>query len=213
MGNHILFLFVGPTRVLFTLHTDLLPEATQTYINQHSQGHQTFQLPNEDANIMNIYRNFLYSHRIFSKSPEDEDMEDDGKSEAHNDAEWTKLAHCYLFAITVQDERFANASINAIVEKMQEIDRYPTGIAGEVYQYTQPGDKLRQLIVDVHVRKGLGNWVRPPHDDAEGPKEFLQDVINGLVAVGGGLYEDEVPMPWEAKCRYHTHVVTRKCEG
>jgi hypothetical protein len=33
-------------------------------------------------------------------------------------------------------------------------DRYPTGIATEVYNYTAPGDKLRSLVVDLHVWRG-----------------------------------------------------------
>ena len=33
-------------------------------------------------------------------------------------------------------------------------DRYPTGLATELYARTPPGDKLRSLIVDLHVWKG-----------------------------------------------------------
>ena len=130
----------------------------------------------------------------------------------HLDAEWTKLAHCYLLGITIKDEKFANACIDAIIEKMDEIDRYPTGIASEVYQFTQNGDSLRKLIVDVHVLRGYGKWVRHPHDDAEGPVEFLQDVINGLATVGEKMYDFESALPWEVdRCLYHSHEVTEKC--
>lgn len=115
--------------------------------------------------------------------------------------------------MTVKDERFANASTTAIIEKMKELDWYLTGIASEVYQYTQPDDKLRQLLVDLHVWKGQGSWIKPPHGDADAPKEFLQDVIAGLTRVGSDMYEADAEMPWEVDgCAYHTHARGEPCK-
>lgn len=171
-----------------------------------------WQLPDEDVDIFKIYRSYLYTNRIHSVSEADRDTPDDGSSWIHDDGEWTKLAHCYLFGVTVKDEGFANASITAVVEKMTELDRYPTGIASDVYQYTQPGDKLRQLLVDLHVWRGQGTWIKPPHGDADAPKEFLQDVIGGLARVGSDIYEADAEMPWEANgCAYHTHAGGERC--
>ena len=174
---------------------------------------QPYQLIGENPAIVNIYRLFLYKDLIFSQSAGDQDVEDDGESEAHNDAEWSRLAHRYFFGNTVKDERFANASIDAMIDKMEEVDRYPTGIASEVYTYTEPGDKLRQVIVDVHVWKGLSTWIKPPHDDANGPKDFFQDVVQGMQAAGVNLYDENAPMPWDSQCAYHSHALTSKCEG
>ena len=131
----------------------------------------------------------------------------------HADAEWTRLAHCYLFGLSLKDEAFTNASIDAIIEKMVISDRYPTGIASEVYQFTPTGDNLRELLVDVHVWKGRGTWVKAPHDDATGPMEFLQDVIGGLGTAGPEIHEADAEMPWEeAPCAYyHVHEATGQC--
>jgi hypothetical protein len=113
----------------------------------------------------------------------------------------------------VRDERFANASIDAIIEKMTVSERYPTGIASEVYQHTNTGDNLRELLVDVHVWQGQGTWVKAPHDDATGPMEFLHDVIQGLATAGGDIYEEDAEVPWqEAPCLYyHVYEVTGRC--
>ena len=207
----MLFLFLGPQRELVTIHSDLIPESTKAYINERSQGQQAYQLPDEPVEIFQIYRLFLYTGGIFSVSARDQDQPDNGRSKVHDDSEWTKLAYCYLFGLTVRDEKFANASISAIIEKMIEVDRYPTGIASEVYDLTKDGDELRKLLTDIHVWRGQGTWLKPPHGDADAPKEFLQDVITGLVKAGSELYED-VAMPWVKNgCVYHSHQVTDRC--
>ena len=92
-------------------------------------------------------------------------------------------------------------------------DRYPTGIASEVCSTTTPGDNLRELLVDVHVWKGRGTGVKPPHGDAQASARFLQDVITGLATAGAEAYEDEVEMSWEeAPCAYyHTYNATGLC--
>lgn len=215
LGTHILFLFVGAGRELTTIHSELLPESTKAYINERNVGEQIFQLPNENAEIFRIYRLFLYTGTIYSVTDQDEDRPDNGRRQVHSDAEWMRLAHCYIFALAVKDERFANASIDALIEKMMISDRYPTGIASEVYQWTPAGNNLRSLLVDIHVWKGRGFFVKPPHDDASGPMEFLQDVINELAAAGGKIHEDGVSMPWEdAPCVfYHEHDATAQCPG
>ena len=185
----------------------MLPQTALDYINEQSVGAQIYQLPDEDIETTRLYRNFLYTNLIFSILPSDREDVDDGK-----DAEWTRLAHCYLFGITIRDESFSNASIDAILEKMEDAEWYPTGVASEVYAYTSPGDNLRKLIVDMHVWCGQGTWIDAPHDDANGPVEFLQDVIRGMAKEGSDIYEKDVKMPWETNgCAYHTHLVTAKC--
>lgn len=120
------------------------------------------------------------------------------------------MAHCYILGKNIWDEKFANTCIDAIVEKIHEEDWYPTGVASEVYPHTREGDMLRKLIVDLHVLKGEGQWTKDPHGDANGPGEFLRDVIAGMAAMRGG--EEEEVMPWEgAKCAYHTHELTAGC--
>ncbi len=207
--------FVGPARELFTLHSNLLPEATQAYINQVSTGLPTFQLPSEDPDIFRIYRSWLYDKHLYTVTPGDEETDITGHVALHKDAEWLRLAHCYLLGREMKDERFANASLSSIVEKMAAMDTYPTGIATEIYEHTQIGDKLRKLIIDVHVWKGLGQWIRAPHDDAEGPFEFVRNVLNGMAEAGSEIYDEKCKAPWEEDLcgAYHWHEVSEKCKA
>lgn len=57
--------------------------------------------------------------------------------------------------------------------------------------------------------------MRAPHDDAEGPREFVQDVLAQLAAAGPAPYADDVLLPWEEDgCGYyHAHETTVKCGG
>lgn len=206
----MLFLFVGEERKLITLHSDLLPLATKQYIEQQNQDKPIYSLP-DDISILKTYRNFLYTNKIFSISSEQADMLND---ETHADYEWSKLAGCYVFGVTVKDEKFANSCIDAIIEKIKTEDWYPTGMAPEIYEYTEEGDKLRKLIVDMHVEKGFGQWTEAPHDDALGPLEFKQDVIKGLGAsLSGNGWSGAGEEPWVVdKCAYHSHELTARCE-
>lgn len=206
-------MFIGAERDLITIHTDLLPDTTKTYIAERNIGNPIFQLPSEDVTMFQIYRLFLYTGIVYSITNDDQDSPDDGHCVVHADAEWARLAQCYLLASVVKDERFANAAIDAIVEKMTISDRYPTGLASEVYQGTSKGDNLRKLLVDVHLWKGLGTWLGAPHDDSSGPTEFKQEVYTLYRAASTEIFYEDAEMPWEeSTClHYHVHENTAPC--
>lgn len=208
MGTHILFLFVGEERHLLTLHSEILPPATKAYLTTRFAAEQVCWIREEDATTANLWRAYLYTGKVFSNDEiSDQDERDYGRAESHADGEWTKLAHAYFLGQTLRDEDFANASIKALIEKVKVTERFPTGIAGEVYTYTEPGDKLRCLVVDLHVWMGEGRCLVEPHEDAEGPVEFLRDVIAEMAEANEGgerLWETE-------GCAYHEHRFTGRC--
>jgi hypothetical protein len=39
----------------------------------------------------------------------------------HEDAEWSRLAQSYLLGLRLEDERFCNAVVDGLVEKMAEV--------------------------------------------------------------------------------------------
>lgn len=160
LGTHTLFLFVGPHTELITLHTDTLPEKTKAYLTARAAGAPFHQLPDEDPAILHLYRLFLYTGTIFSIANEDKNEMDTAEHNggASMDAERTKLMECYILGAHLHDERFRNAAINAVVQKVEDEEEYPTGLASDVYRYTAPGDRLRRLIVDFHVWKGQGTF-------------------------------------------------------
>jgi len=169
-------------------------------------------LREHDAATAQLYRLFLYTGKVYSiDEASDQDTVDDGDAETHEDAEWTKLAHAYLLGRTIRDEAFANACVTAIIEKVKATERFPTGIACEVYANTLSRDSLRRLIVHLHVWIGEGDCVYPPHEDADGPRTFLRDVRLELRKTRRLREEQEAP--WEVdRCAYHVHEVTERCQ-
>jgi hypothetical protein len=82
-----------------------------------------------------------------------------------------------------------------------------------VYAQTSHGDKLRALLVDLHVWKGEGTWINAPHDDANGPVYFRRDVRRGVRKAGAALEDRDLAMPWKVDlCQYHIHETTGACE-
>ena len=114
---------------------------------------------------LQVYHIFV-EHSI---TKNDQDVPDNGRAAVHGDKEWMRLAHCHIFANALRGEKFANAAIDAVIERMTISDRYPTGIAGKVSAHTAAGNNLRALLVNLHVWKGKGAWIKPPHDDTNAP--------------------------------------------
>lgn len=117
-----------------------------------------------------------------------------------------------------RDERFGNLVLDAIVEKVEKDERFPTGLAGMVYE-RMGGESdeggLRRLIVDLHVWIGRGQNLCSPHEDALAPKAFHGDVRREMKRAGMAIHDEEVEKPWEGaarKCwRYHVHETTERC--
>lgn len=104
-----------------------------------------------------------------------------------------------------------DACVSAVIEKVQATERFPTGIAKEVYEGTLPGDKLRELIVDLHVWMGECECLRAPHEDAGAPRRFHRDVRREQRRAGWAMFEERVQL-WEKNpCAYHVHGETSRC--
>ncbi|KAK4634268.1 hypothetical protein CLAFUW4_00267 [Fulvia fulva] len=201
LGDQIRFLFVGPHQLSIQLHLDLLPKQTQQWLTTKEIRYDPtglnfpcYPLPDQDPGTVNLYRLWLYTGKLFSITPDDVDVEDDGEVEAHEDAEWHKLVLMYLLGVEARDEKFANIVVNALVEKTY-------------------GDKLRKLYVDLHVWVGQGIGIRNPHEDAAGPWEFLDDVRSSKFVAGRKIYDPEQNAPYEDRlCElYHKHDLTAMC--
>lgn len=68
-----------------------------------------------------IYRNFLYTGKLFTHDAHgDQDYADNGNDEAHEDREWVRLALAYFLGLKLGDEKFCNAVLDGLVEKMAE---------------------------------------------------------------------------------------------
>lgn len=225
LGDHITILSVGVDFETIYLHTNLIPAQTKDWITCHGMiNNLIYPLIDESADMLRRYRLFLYTGKIASK---DEDV----ASLHPGDSEWHQLVLMYLFAGKIRDEKFGNVVINALVEKVQDEDTWPTGLAHEVYEETKKGNQLRRLYVDLHIWVGqgmsstmslkseffadlvAGSGIQAPHDDRKGPTEFLRNVRLGLAVAGERIYDSEAEAPWQKDlCKnYHKHEMTSVC--
>ncbi|GAB7325194.1 hypothetical protein MBLNU13_g09269t2 [Cladosporium sp. NU13] len=219
LQDDVHIIWVGSPPQVSTIHSALLPTKTlYTLATSQTQPYPglpiDFYTVDATHETFEIYRSFLYTGKLFTHDAHgDQDYAHNGNDEAHEDREWVRLALTYFLGLKMGDEKFCNAVVDGIVEKMAEADRSPTGLATEVYAHTQPGDKLRALLVDLHVWKGLGTWIQPPHDDANGPMYFRREVRTSVREAGSAIHDADVPMPWEDDpCQYHVHNDTAVCE-
>lgn len=213
--NQLLVLHVGPQLQVITLHSNLLPESTKSYIEARGVGEWSFTLPDVDFESLGIYRSWLYTRELHTIATEEEEtLQDEDGEDVVADPEWTKLAHCYILGHTLHDECFSNAAISALIEKN---DRHRLLHHWSRLRCLRLHEHRRQAASAYHrcayVWRGLGWWIHEPHDDARGPPEFLADVAREYTAAGESLWEDDVDMPWEGNVceKYHVHNGTVRC--
>ncbi|KAK6442946.1 hypothetical protein LTR95_000824 [Oleoguttula sp. CCFEE 5521] len=194
LGTHVRFLFFGPNRTPTTLHTNILPPSTVTALQELYQN-GFIVLETHSVESVELYRVWLYTGRLCTRVPDEEEIE--AEEVVLADREWGRLANAYTLAVELRDEKFANLIVDAMIEKVDGSDRYPTSLATDLSASLPRNDKLCNWIVDFHVWKGLGTGIRRPHADAEGPVAFLREVTRNLVAAGDAVYNPKLPEPWK----------------
>ena len=104
-------------------------------------------LPGDNPEIFQIFAEFLYDGRIHSTKATDKvpDAEHPGRV----DAEWERLARCWILGDKLNCVWFQDASIDAIVQKIMETDRVPKNLHTLVYSHTTGDNPLKQLVVDI----------------------------------------------------------------
>jgi hypothetical protein len=108
-----------------TIHSALFPAKTRAILEERAQQNMVQEQPiyliNDLPETFEVYRLFLYTGKVFSNNSQaDQDRADNGLDEAHGDREWMRLAHLYLMGLDLDDEKFRNAILDALVEKVAE---------------------------------------------------------------------------------------------
>ncbi|PCH00554.1 BTB/POZ [Penicillium occitanis (nom. inval.)] len=174
---------VGAEKKLFSVHEKLIRASSQFFDRAMSgawleSAQRTIQLPEDEAEIFGIYVHWLYYGTLPVCS------NDSGLPENH---EYLKLVKAYTLGNKLMDMGFQNAAIDAIVEKsISEEDGtrwYPvTEVVEFAYNNTRNSDPIRQLLVDLHVSFGHGDWLDYGNFDPESvPRAFLFGLSSKLL--------------------------------
>jgi hypothetical protein len=127
----------------------------------------THSLPDVDSFSFEMYTEWLYHARIRTSPPCEGDCFDE-------------LIQAYEMGILFENQDFCNAILHAIVEVIEEDDKYPTP-ENVALAYGFPDDEdLRELLVDVYMRL-FRKKEEIYHAWDILPEPFLQDVFQALM--------------------------------
>ncbi|KAF2156043.1 hypothetical protein K461DRAFT_265493 [Myriangium duriaei CBS 260.36] len=212
-GPAIIYILVGSTSQLFTVHKDLFLRSS-SYAEAslsplwHDQlplaaanqclptGTPFLDLREQDVAHFPIYVNFLYTGNILWNMA-------DG---------WELIFGAFCLGEYLQDECFRNAIINRLNEVVKEnanngggwFDERLLPSANYVYKHTLPKSVLRTWLVDMHVQAGKGRCaMNPAPDGSDPPFEFIRDVLDSLT------HNTDISSGWKPwamdLCDYHDH--------
>lgn len=149
----------------------------------------SFVLPDEDPETFELYLHWLYSKKL------------PVKRENQCNAEYLALAKAVALGDKLQDFDFADAAVDAIIDKSRH-----SGVIGQeldtmvkyIYENTVEGFKARRLFVDFYM------CLDEPKVPRDLPPEFLLDLVTVLLPRRLGTYIFD-PSTMTNTCRYHNH--------
>ncbi|KAL4879123.1 hypothetical protein BJY04DRAFT_220488 [Aspergillus karnatakaensis] len=182
---------VGPNQDTFSVHEALI-RASSPFFDKVMGGewkgtaHRRVELPDYESKILSIYIHWLYCGTFPIRS---------GDSDAYeNDVEYLKLVKAYVLGGKLMDTSFQNDIIDAIVEKScydtPEEFQFSPGEDAIVYAYKNTTDSapIRELLVDIYVSQGIGQWLSEARTSARFPQPFL-------LALAAKLLDQRETMP------------------
>lgn len=155
---------------------------------------RVIRLPDDEVKVFTIYHMWLYFGYIFTRSG------DEGKnaSSTSSIAEWELLFDSYIFGEKIQDSNFKDALMDAIINKMNTIQKFPHKVQ-KVYQNTPQNSPARRLLVEACLCYNNEELIRK----AAGSAEYLQDVT--LAFMNAKITKRDFTWPAEESCEYHEH--------
>ncbi|KAH7066925.1 hypothetical protein BKA63DRAFT_495815 [Paraphoma chrysanthemicola] len=212
-------ILVGEHEERFFVHSHLLETSSEYFLKALSikkeAGIQmaTVKLPDTDADAFSMFAKWLYTARFYlpdnaedcrSPSPS---LAPDGSQSSQLDLHWEELCTCYSLADSLQSSDFADATIDAFLERMIRRRQAPSDLAEWIYPRTAKESVHRKLGRDI----ALHSWSRNKFDriwKEDFPREFLEDVFADVTSkLSRGLKQQNVAEFLQNKtgCEYHEH--------
>ena len=203
-GETIITIVVGSAEpIKFRVHENLIRGRAPFFEKALSRDwkeseEKIVKLPLQEPKTFELYKNWLYSFRIYSQT---------------DIAEYLLLVNAYIMGDMLQDPDFKDAIIDAIVDKAAPVSIYPLALTKNVYENTLPASPLRRLFVDFHVA-GSGNpdgwWYNDPQNSTYYTVEALFHIAGGLDKHRVHGFNSQKAPFLHKPCHYHEHVKAEK---
>lgn len=204
------------------MHATILEASSEFFKSALKTGwrkdEQDVDLRDQSTESFNSYVHWLYYNQIITETWSYHADDDKCKT-----PDFIPLARLYVLGEHLNDTRFQDAVISAIVVLTQEKDQdgihwYPGMDAiNIIYDGTTAESPARRLVVDFHVRHGTENWIKD-HCVEGDPENFHHDF---LIDLSQALLKDRVLLRKHEKnytqfatrtpCNYHNHDKDKPC--
>jgi hypothetical protein len=200
---------VGAQEERFKVHRELLCNNSDFFVSASKKEWMEFQkhqitLPDDDPGVVDLYIQWIYSGRIFSRQSADGGP-GDGK-------EFDLLIDGFVFGERVQNGDFKDAVVDALIKSFAVPDKKgqrwcpAAPWVDRAYAGTPEGSPLRKLLVAMYVIHGNRTWLQGTTN------------IDFLADLAGRFMEDRkaLPRPNTTKldlspCCYHHHGEGESC--
>jgi hypothetical protein len=209
MGTKVIDICVGaePKQVDFSVHENLIRSSSRFFdaaLNHDWKETQEriIRLPDCNVHAFRIYVQWLYTNQLFTKLQFNQTSAKDGQRE------WANLVKAYLLGDYLQDIKFKDTIMDAMVDWGHEADREcinaPPHSSVEIYQQTSNTSPLRKLVVDF-TTWSIMDSSHVSMSDFQFPSDFLAAVVTNLAErfrTGNDVTSDFVGKKY---CQYHCH--------
>lgn len=182
-------IIVGGEDTVFHVHEDALCSQSGFFAADLSKEkawkegtEKRIRLPEHRSDIVKMYVQWLYSHKIKLRWTTAEGNLDGDMSLP----EYYALTLLYIFGEKHCKIHFQDATLDEYVRRMRShVDGghyYPNGdVVGMIYTGTAQASPLRRLMVDAHLKFAYKEWFEDPVDEYH--KEFLLDMVRAYATM------------------------------
>lgn len=196
---------VGETKQEFYIHEDLICASSDFFKaamrNECQESlSRSVDLPEEDPEIFEVYRQWLYSGRICT-------IEND--SEPCNVVrESRNLSHAYVLGEKLQDATFKDTILDSIIEHSDDGRKWSINMIKIIWEGTPPASLTRKYLIDRFIY--YGNEELLSRFRHRLPEDFFYEIAVALLkcrARPGG----KAPYKKHSICKYHEHAKDKPC--
>ena len=135
-------------------------------------------------------------------------LEADGNDELRR---FTQLYDLFVLADMLQDEVFANATMDVLIRETDAKETWPTGLVAYAWSELPESSVMRKYLRDLWVARSYSTWYSQLSGDiTDAPKEFWIEVAKTHTLIREKK-EKMLKPAWTTRCKYHTHSDGSKC--